>query len=55
MTKTIAIVNSKGGTAKTTSTICIATALAGMREVVVWDADPQGSATERQANHYRLM
>ena len=46
MTKTIAIVNSKGGTAKTTSTICIATALAGMREVVVWDADPQGSATD---------
>lgn len=46
MTKTIVFVNAKGGTGKTTSTICIATALAGMREVVVWDADPQGSATD---------
>lgn len=46
MTKTIVFVNTKGGTGKTTSTICIATALAGMREVVVWDADIQGSSTE---------
>src|SRR5699024_1656163 len=45
MTKTMAIVNPKGGTVKTTSTICIVTALAGMREVVVWDAEPQGTAT----------
>lgn len=46
MTKIIAFVNSKGGTGKTTSTICLGTALAGMRNVVVWDADPQGSATD---------
>lgn len=46
MTKIVAFLNAKGGTGKTTSTICIATALAGMREVVVWDADPQGSATD---------
>lgn len=46
MTKIIAFVNTKGGTGKTTSTICLSTALAGMRNVVVWDADPQGSATD---------
>lgn len=46
MTKIIAFVNTKGGTGKTTSTICLSTALAGLRDVVVWDADPQGSATD---------
>src|SRR5699024_12343697 len=46
MTKIIAFVNTKGGTGKTTSTICLSTALAGLRNVVVWVADPQGSATD---------
>lgn len=47
MTKFIVFANTKGGTGKTTSTICVATALAGAnRSVEVWDADPQASATE---------
>lgn len=46
MTKTIVFTNSKGGVGKTTSAICIATALTGNYEVVLWDADPQASATE---------
>src|SRR5699024_1110718 len=37
---------SKGAAAKTTAPICIATALAGMREVGVWDSGLQGSATD---------
>src|SRR5690625_1740846 len=45
-TTLITIANTKGGSGKTTSTICIATALAGQFTVEVWDADPQGSATD---------
>ena len=46
-TLTIAVMNTKGGTTKTTTTMLLAHALntAG-RTVEVWDADPQGSATE---------
>lgn len=45
-TITAAVLNSKGGAGKTTTTIYLAAALsqAGLR-VEVWDADPQGSAT----------
>lgn len=47
MPKILVIHNHKGGVGKTTTTICLATALAGMgRNILVWDADPQGSATE---------
>src|SRR5690625_5048168 len=46
MTKIIAFVNTKGGTGKTTSTICLSTALAGLLYVVVWDEDAERSATE---------
>jgi|SRR5699024_11231135 len=45
-TTLITIANTKGGSGKTTSAICIATALAGQFTVEVWDADPQASATE---------
>lgn len=47
MSLTIALLNSKGGVGKTTATVYLATALArrGL-SVEVWDADPQGSATE---------
>lgn len=45
-TQIVALVNSKGGVAKTTSTICIATALSGQFDVEVLDADPQGSASD---------
>ena len=44
-TKIIVLANTKGGSGKTTSTICIATALAGQMDVEVWDSDPQASAT----------
>lgn len=46
-TLTIAMMNTKGGTTKTTTTMLLAAAFtaAGQR-VEVWDADPQGSATE---------
>ena len=45
-TLTIAVMNTKGGTTKTTTTMLLAHALntAG-RTVEVWDADPQRSAT----------
>lgn len=45
-TKVVVFANTKGGSAKTTSTICVATALAGQFDVEVWDADPQGSASD---------
>lgn len=46
-TLTIAVMNTKGGTTKTTTTMLLASVLsAAGRTVEVWDADPQGSATE---------
>ena len=44
---TLVVLNSKGGVGKTTATMMLAAAIthAG-RNVEVWDADPQGSATE---------
>lgn len=42
----IVITNTKGGVGKTTSAIYLATALSGRGSVQVYDADPQGSATE---------
>src|SRR5699024_10171111 len=42
----IVITNAKGGTAKTTTTMLLGLALATDRQVLVLDADPQGSATE---------
>ncbi|MCV7490019.1 ParA family protein [Micrococcus luteus] len=44
---TLTLLNSKGGVGKTTATMMLAAALthAG-RSVEVWDADPQGSASE---------
>src|SRR5699024_9717082 len=42
----IVVTNTKGGTAKTTSAVFLACALAGRGSVRLLDADPQGSATE---------
>lgn len=42
----IGMVNTKGGVGKTTSAIFLGCALAEYGTVEVWDADPQGSATE---------
>lgn len=42
----IALVNSKGGVAKTTSSVFIACALAREGKVLLLDADPQGSASD---------
>lgn len=42
----IAITNAKGGVAKTTTAIHLATALERNVTVEVWDSDPQGSACE---------
>ena len=44
--KRIVIANTKGGTGKTTSSIFLASALTARGSVEVWDADPQGSASE---------
>jgi len=44
--KRIVIANTKGGTGKTTSSIFLASALTTQGSVEVWDADPQGSASE---------
>lgn len=42
----ITVANTKGGTAKTTSAVMIATVLAKAGQTVeLWDADPQGSAS----------
>jgi chromosome partitioning protein len=46
MSTTIGIVQSKGGVGKTTTAIYLGLALKGHGTVEVWDADPQGSATE---------
>jgi chromosome partitioning protein len=43
----IAVLNQKGGTAKTTTSVCLGTALADLgQRVLLIDLDPQGSATE---------
>ena len=42
----IAVVNTKGGVAKTTTSILLAHALSAHGSVELRDADPQGSATE---------
>lgn len=46
MTYYIGILNSKGGVGKTTTAIHLAQALAPQYSVELWDADPQGSATD---------
>lgn len=42
----IGILNSKGGVGKTTTALHLATALSATHTVEIWDADPQGSATD---------
>ena len=43
--RTIAVVNQKGGTGKTTTTVCLGAALAGMgRRVLLIDLDPDRPA-----------
>ena len=42
----VGIINAKGGVGKTTSAMHLATALAPKFSVQIWDADPQGSASD---------
>lgn len=42
----IVVINTKGGVAKTTSSMFLAAALAAKGSVELWDADPQGSTAE---------
>lgn len=44
--RVIAVVNTKGGVTKTTSSVLLAIALSAYGSVELRDADPQGSATE---------
>ena len=46
MTLIVSIQNSKGGVAKTTTAMYLAAALEKNYSAEVWDADPQGTATE---------
>lgn len=46
MSKVISVVNTKGGVAKTTTSIYLATFLAKYGSVLLKDTDPQGSSTE---------
>ena len=50
----IAIVNQKGGTGKTTLATNLAAAFADTEQVLLLDADPQGSAQDWAGSHPRL-